>query len=101
MCLKSFLNWFLYFWTLILFNDKFGWVEIIQPNSFSVKILAEVTILSFLLNKGYWEIFLIPANFEIKKYLNELVKINTLSNFFSFNFLIRLKKPEIPWSKHL
>ena len=31
----------------------FGWVDTISFNSFSVKILAEVTILSFFLNSGY------------------------------------------------
>ena len=50
-------------------------------NSFSVNILADATILSFFLNKGYCEIFLISANFEINKYLKEPLKIKTLLNY--------------------
>ena len=54
------------FVTLNLSNFNSDCVETIVPNSFSVKIFAEVTILSFFLNKGYCDIFFIPASFEIK-----------------------------------
>ena len=37
-----------------------------------------------------------PAIFEIKKYLSELLKIKTLSKFLDLSSLISLKKPDIP-----
>ena len=44
---------FLTFLNFSSFKFKIGCVDTIVFNSFSVKIFADVTILSFFLNKGY------------------------------------------------
>ena len=72
ICLKSLENFCLVSYILSSLILSSGCVDIISPNSFSVKILADVTILSFFLNKGYWEIFFIPAILQINKYLKDL-----------------------------
>ena len=53
MCLNSLENFCLASFTLLSLTISSGCVDTISPNSFSVKILADVTILSFFLNNGY------------------------------------------------
>ena len=95
MCLKFFAKFNLAFLIFSSSTFRYGCVVTTVFISYSVKIFADVTTLSFFLKRGYCEIFLIPAIFEIKKYLSELLKIKTLSKFLDFSCATNLKKPEI------
>ena len=53
MCLNSLENFCFALFILSPLIISSGCVDTMSPNSFSVKILADVTTLSFFLNNGY------------------------------------------------
>ena len=53
ICLNSLENFCFSLFTLSSLILSYGCVDTMSPNSFSVKILADVTTLSFFINNGY------------------------------------------------
>ena len=71
---------------LSLFKLKIGCVDTIEFNSLSTNIFAEFTILSFFLNNGYCEIFLIPEKFAKKIISKRTTENKNFIKVSRFNF---------------